>query len=77
MIDAIYRRAADLMQMNEALLRTRDEDEMPDYPYARETIAENLQLVHYSVGQEYTPHHDFGYAPVGDEYQSSVRVMYF
>ena len=74
-IDAIYRRAADLMQINEALFRTRDEDEMPDYPVPRNTIAENLQLVHYSVGQEYTPHHDFSYPPVDDPFQSTVSVL--
>ena len=26
------------------------------------SLAEALQLVHYDVGQEYTAHHDFGYA---------------
>jgi len=44
---------------------------MPDYPVPRNTIAENLQLVHYSVGQEYTPHHDFSYPPVDDPFQST------
>ena len=75
-VDAIYRRAADLMQIDEALLRQRDVEELPEYPIPRKTVAENLQLVHYSPGQEYTPHHDFGYPPVTDKYQSTVSANF-
>ena len=28
---------------------------------ARGSITEDLQLVHYDVGEQYTSHHDFGY----------------
>lgn len=59
MIDAIYKRSADLLQMNEALLRTRRGTEIPEFTESKITIAEKLQLVHYDVGQKYTPHHDF------------------
>lgn len=52
-IDAIYRRAADLLQIDEALMRRR-------------YITEKLQLVHYGVGEEYKPHHDFRAASLGD-----------
>lgn len=55
-LDAIYRRAADLMRIDEALLRRRGEDEFPDWP-TKQSIAESLQLVHYDPGQKYTPHH--------------------
>lgn len=57
-MDAIYRRAADLMQIDEAYLRTRTNDEMRHLS-TKSSNAEQLQLVHYDVGQQYTPHHDF------------------
>ena len=55
-IDSIYRRSADLMKIDEALFRDRSEDEAPDFPTKR-SLAEQLQLVHYFPGQEYTAHH--------------------
>lgn len=55
-IDAIYRRAADLMRIDEALLRSRAEHEYPEWPTSN-SIAEQLQLVHYNVDEEYTAHH--------------------
>jgi prolyl 4-hydroxylase len=65
MIDAIYRRAADLLRIDEALLRKRDKGEIPERDDYLGTLAEDLQLVNYKVGQEYTSHHDFGYARIG------------
>lgn len=55
--DAVYRRAADLLRIDEALFRQRNGDEFPEWPNRR-TIGEDLQLVHYNVAQEYTAHHD-------------------
>jgi hypothetical protein len=49
-IDAIYRRAADLMRIDEALLRHRGDGEFPDLG-TEKSLAEQLQLVHYNVGQ--------------------------
>jgi hypothetical protein len=49
-IDAIYRRAADLMRIDEALLRHRGDGEYPDLG-TEKSLAEQLQLVHYNVGQ--------------------------
>jgi len=40
--DAVYRRAADLMRIDEALLRSRDDDELPDFP-TKNSVAESLQ----------------------------------
>ena len=54
--DAIYRRAADLLRIDEALMRNRGDDELPDWP-SKGSIAESLQLVHYDAGQQYTAHH--------------------
>lgn len=65
-IDSIYRRAADLMQIDEALLRDRDPNEFQNWS-TKDSIAEQLQLVHYDVGEEYTAHHDFGYADVANK----------
>jgi hypothetical protein len=52
-IDSIYRRAADLMRIDEALLRHRSKDERPDV-IGQQSMGEQLQLVHYDIGQEYT-----------------------
>lgn len=65
MIDAIYRRAADLLRIDEALLRKREKGEIPERDDYLGTLAEDLQLVNYKVAQEYTSHHDFGYARIG------------
>jgi prolyl 4-hydroxylase len=59
-IDSIYRRAADLMQIDEALLRRRDENERPNVNH-QGSNSEDLQLVHYDVSEQYTAHHDFTY----------------
>jgi prolyl 4-hydroxylase len=69
-VDIIYRRAADLMRIDEALLRSRSDGEYPNLK-TKKSIAESLQLVHYEDGQEYTAHHDFGYNAVDDEFQQA------
>jgi len=74
-MDSIYARAADLMQIDEALLRHRNEKEDNEHHFAkkghntshkhgaahRRSNAEDLQLVHYSTSEQYTAHHDFSY----------------
>lgn len=57
--DAIYRRAADVLHMDESLLRWRRPSEIPEFTESKIAVSENLQAVHYAVGQQYTPHHDF------------------
>jgi prolyl 4-hydroxylase len=57
-VDAVFRRVADALRINEALLRDRDADELENFP-TRSRINEDLQIVHYDVGQEYQAHHDF------------------
>lgn len=59
-VDTIYRRAADALRLDEALLRHRTADEYPEIP-SKQPLSEDLQTVHYDVGQEYTAHHDFGF----------------
>lgn len=69
-VDVIYRRAADLLRIDESLLRYRAEDEYPEMP-TKHSIAESLQLVHYSPAQEYTAHHDFGFSRIDDKHQGA------
>eukprot|EP00540_Astrosyne_radiata_P023278 CAMPEP_0116852302 /NCGR_PEP_ID=MMETSP0418-20121206/17213_1 /TAXON_ID=1158023 /ORGANISM="Astrosyne radiata, Strain 13vi08-1A" /LENGTH=411 /DNA_ID=CAMNT_0004484441 /DNA_START=196 /DNA_END=1431 /DNA_ORIENTATION=+ len=68
-LDAVYRRASDLMRIDEALLRFRTDGERPDVA-SKKPISESLQLVHYGVGQEYTAHHDFGFSDAGNSWQA-------
>lgn len=67
-IDSIYRRASDLLMIDEAKIRYRGDKEYPDLGSKR-SIGESLQLVHYDIAQEYTAHHDFGYSDAGEKRQ--------
>jgi len=67
-VDAVYRRAADLMRIDESLLRYRGEGEQEEI-LDPSSLAETLQLVHYDPGQEYTAHHDFGFSNADDPIQ--------
>jgi len=49
-IDAVYRRAADLLRIDEALFRQRDKDEIPERDNLK-TLCEDLQLVNYKETQ--------------------------
>lgn len=49
--EVIHRRAADVLQINESLLRWRRKSEIPEFPESMISVAERLQLVHYDVGQ--------------------------
>jgi prolyl 4-hydroxylase len=59
MVDAIYKRAADVLQMNEALLRIRRKSEIPEFVDSDIGVAERLQVVNYQEGQESQPQYDF------------------
>jgi prolyl 4-hydroxylase len=50
-VDTVYRRAADLMRIDEALLRHRASDEEHEDRFNSNTLAEDLQLVHYDKAQ--------------------------
>lgn len=66
-MDSIYARAADLMRIDEALLRHRGKGENQwlglDVGHTKSN-AEEFQLVHYDVTEQYTAHHDFSYPSV-------------
>ena len=59
-LDTIYRRAADALRLDEALLRHRSNDEYPELG-SNQPLSEDIQLVHYDVSEQYTAHHDFQY----------------
>jgi len=74
-IDSIYRRAADVIGIDEKLLRHHKDE----HASTVNSIGEELQLVHYDKKQEYTAHHDFGYAPIQDTAQAvrfSTLLLY-
>ena len=68
-IDTIYRRAADVFNIDDSLLRHRSSHHHDQASQA--SIAESLQIVHYSKKQEYSPHHDFTYPSITNRYQPS------
>lgn len=72
-LNTVFQRAADVLRLDEALLRQRAREELPDFP-TKSAINEDLQTVHYDVGQEYTAHHDFSY-PIGDHRDSPSRSI--
>lgn len=62
-LNAIFRRAANVLRIDEELLRYRIDGERDEDLYAdNRPINEDLQIVSYQEGQFYTPHHDFGYS---------------
>ena len=66
-VDTIYRRAANVLQMDESLLRHASPHH--DTIASHHSISEDLQLVRYGKGQEYTPHHDFIYPSISNRHQ--------
>lgn len=71
-VDIIYRRAADLMMIDESLMRQRDARNATANKAtfgSSTSISEHLQLVHYDPGQQYTPHHDFAHPATNSEHQ--------
>ena len=69
-VDSIYRRAADLLGIDEALMRHRSDEEHPELA-TDHSIAERMQLVHYAEGEQYNAHHDFSFPAFGNRYQPS------
>ena len=66
------------MRLDEALLRQRHKDEIPEIDH-RSSNAEDLQLVHYARSEEYTADHDFTYPPIhsrGQPARWSTLLLY-
>jgi prolyl 4-hydroxylase len=68
-VDTIYRRAANVFNIDDSLLRHRSNHHQ-EHP-SHSSMAESLQVVHYARKQEYTPHHDFTYPSITNRYQPS------
>jgi prolyl 4-hydroxylase len=72
-LNTIYLRAADVLDINEALLRQRNDHDDPiysqqlDHPSDNNRINEDLQIVHYDIGEQYTAHHDFSFPKSYDQ----------
>lgn len=72
-VDTIFRRIADLLNVDESLMRDKsrgnyaegDADNLPTH----DRIVEAMQLIRYGPGEEYTAHHDFTYPSIGNRYQ--------
>jgi prolyl 4-hydroxylase len=74
-LNAVFRRVADALRLDEALLRTREAGEHDDdYPETKAALSEDLQIVHYAKGQQYTAHHDFGFPKAGQANSPSRSI---
>ena len=67
-VDSLYRRAADLLQIDESLLRHREGYEHTELA-TDHSIAEAMQLTHYDEGQEYHTRHDMSFPNISNRYQ--------
>ena len=74
-VDTIFRRVADLLNIDERLMRDHyhlaglvdgDDDELSP---THDRVVEAMQLLRYDPGDEYTAHHDFTFPSVGSRYQ--------
>ena len=77
-VDTIYSRVADLLKIDDSLLRYRGDYEENESSTIH-SIAEAMQLVHYGPGEQYTAHHDFLYPSLVNRYQPSrfVTVLFY
>jgi prolyl 4-hydroxylase len=66
LMDSIYRRAAQVLRLDPALLDAGRDDHVP---YTHHALAESLQIVRYRAGEQYTAHHDFSYPSVSHRLQ--------
>mmetsp|Transcript_15870 Transcript_15870/g.34334 ORF Transcript_15870/g.34334 Transcript_15870/m.34334 type:complete len:638 (+) Transcript_15870:325-2238(+) len=73
-VDTIFRRVADLLNIDEHLMR----DQVQDYSDTKEgekwlpthdRIVEAMQLIRYVPGEGYAAHHDFTYPSIENRYQ--------
>lgn len=69
-VDAIFCRVADLLNVDERLMRDKAPygDREPALP-THERIVEAMQLLRYGPGEEYSAHHDFTYPSMENRYQ--------
>ena len=74
-VDTIFRRIADLLNIDEQLMRDIDqpisnnEGEDDQWLPTHNRIVEAMQLLRYEPGEEYSAHHDFTYPSIENRYQ--------
>jgi prolyl 4-hydroxylase len=72
-VDTIFRRIADLLNINEGLMRDLDykdnDNDNNTWLPTHGRIVEAMQLVRYEAGEEYTAHHDFTYPSMKNRHQ--------
>ena len=72
-VDTIFRRIADLLNVDEHLMRDQDrpdaEDDGDQWLPTHDRIVEAMQLLRYEPGEEYSAHHDFTYPSIANRYQ--------
>ena len=72
-VDTIFRRVADLLNINESLMRDHyPSDGLADdieLPRTHDRVVEAMQLLRYEPGEGYTAHHDFTFPSVLSRYQ--------
>lgn len=71
-VDTIFRRVADLLHIDERLMRDHD---LPDgldgdeVPFSHHRIVEAMQLMRYDPGEGYAAHHDFAFPSIESRHQ--------
>lgn len=76
-LDVIMRRMADVLRIDEALLRNRAPTEPISSVYKHTLpIHESLQVVHYAPGQQYTPHHDYVPPSINDPEHAARSINF-
>lgn len=77
-VDTIYHRVADLLQIDESLLRQRNEHEESGLA-THHSIAEALHLSHYTKGQGYPPRSDATQPSIKNRYQPNrfATILFF
>jgi prolyl 4-hydroxylase len=77
-LDAIYRRTADALKIDESLLRHRNEHEYTDLN-THHSIAEAIHLTQYTEGQGFIPRHDGVQSALSNRYQPNrhVTIVFF
>ncbi|KAL9186055.1 hypothetical protein ACHAXT_005293 [Thalassiosira profunda] len=73
-VDTIFRRVADLLNIDENLMRDQPRDyseaEEGEEPlHTHDRLVEAMQLLRYGPGEEYSAHHDFAYPSIENRYQ--------
>jgi prolyl 4-hydroxylase len=81
-VNRIFLRVSDALQIDEGMFRQRnrndDRSNYPDLKDDNDRINEDIQIVHYNVGEQYTAHHDFGYPKnIRDKISRSINLCMY